>query len=210
MKKIILALILFSGFVANSQDASSYTTTTSQMRFNNPDLLQVYGAILGGAPSGTQTILGNVGGFTALSSSTITTSASPDYSSGDNVGGIITLTLSSRSSGGTGVISDLVIWDKDAQVPDLVIDYYDASPAGTYTDNSAQVMAGDHGVWLGRVKIYAADWETTGAISTVSIPVAIAFKTVGGTSLYFTIKTKSAINASSTSEFVVKHKLLQD
>lgn len=211
MKKIILALILFSGFVATSQNASSYTTTTSQMRFNNPDLLQLYGAILGGAPSGTQTISGNIGGFTVKLLNTITTSASPDYQTGDCVGGVNTMTNAARSAGGSGVIQDVIIWDKDAQSPNLVIDYWLSSPAGTYTDNSAEVIAGDHAIWLGSVSISSGDFIAQGAVTRATISgVGLPFVTSGSANIYFTISTTSTINSSSTSEFVIRHGILQD
>ncbi len=48
MKKIILAITLFFTVTLNAQQAAgSYTTPTTQLRFNNTDLLQLYGAIVG-------------------------------------------------------------------------------------------------------------------------------------------------------------------
>lgn len=189
------------------------TATLALVKKNNDTLAQSLRTIINSVDSSSVYLArnGNVGGFTAKILNTITTSASPDYSSGDNVGGINTLTGAVRISGGSGTIQDIIIWDKDAQSPSLVIDYWNTSPSGTYTDNAAEVIAGDHAIWLGSVSISSADFITQGAITRASIKgVGLNIKALGSANIYFTISTTSVINASSTSQIVIKHGILQD
>lgn len=220
MKKLILFLFLIlSGLSSFSQTAIKTSTTPTQLTAGNGTVVVKSGTTnvnvtttVTSIPSvsvTTGTI--SVGGFTVKLLNTITTSASPDYATGDNVGAINTLTSAARSSGGSGAIQDLIIWDKDAQSPNLVIDYWDTSPSGTFTDNAAEVIAGDHAIWLGSISINASDWITQGAITRVTISnIGIRFKSVGSANIYFTISTTSTINASSTSEFVLRHGIVQD
>jgi len=110
-----------------------------------------------------------MGGKTDKISNTITTSSGVAYTSGDNVGGIITITDALLKVDGTAILFDVEVWDKDDQKAPLTIDYWNASPSGTYTDNAAQVIAGDFAKWLGRVDVVEEDYETTGAVATAII-----------------------------------------
>lgn len=153
----------------------------------------------------------NVGGFSTRVSVTPVISASPDYSSGDNVGAIQTVASAVRSSGGTAMLTEIEIWDKAAQNSAFVIDFWDASPSGTYTDNSAEVIAGDDGKYLGSVFVSSADWVTTGAVSRCSIKgLGLILKPASGTSVYATVLTTSVPNQASTSDLIFKYSLIQD
>ncbi|MCH8244728.1 hypothetical protein IIB97_02485 [Patescibacteria group bacterium] len=99
---------------------------------------------------------------------TITTSDAAVYDHGDNIGGIITMTDALRVTGGTALLHDIAIWDKDKQNAVLEIDYWSESPSGTYTDNAAQVIAGDEAKHLGTIEIAAGDYKETGAVSKLS------------------------------------------
>ena len=216
MKKLLLLFVLIStlGF--------SQTTVP----------LKVTGTVVA-TPTGTQAVSGTVsiantptnvnvtatvntgtvssGALGAKSENTITTSASPDYSANDNVGGVNTMTLVGYANGASGYIYAVGLWDKTGTAPALTIDYWDTSPSGTYTDNAAEVIAGDLGVYLGTITIAAGDWVTTGATSRCLINKVLPFKCTGSIkSIYFTVLTTSAYNAASTSDIKTIHYIQQN
>ena len=89
----------------------------------------------------------------------ITTSATPDYSVGDNVGG--TFTITPQVTLGMGVkLMTLTVLDQAAQSPGLRIIFFGSKPTGTYTDNSAlDLSAADLPTIIGQIKISSSDWE---------------------------------------------------
>ncbi len=215
MKKIILALILFSGFVANSQDASSYTTTTSQMRFNNPDLLQVYGAILGGAPSGTQTILGNVGGFTALSSSTITMSVAGSYATGDYMGTSTTpqtFTNVCRTSGGSGIIKGIVASDKIVTANVAMELWLFSATFTAPTDNAAWAISdAEATTFIGVISLSTSNWKATSNNQVYyDDAFSIPFDLPTGTSIYYALVARGTTPSFTTADLHLGITILQD
>lgn len=174
MKKLLL-LALFAICVT----AQSQTTVP----------LKVTGTIVA-TPTGTQVVSGalNVGGYTGTSTLTVPTTT-PAYTYSDNVGGILTFTNAVRSNGGTSTLNEISIWDLSNQKSSFTIHFWDASPSGTYTDNSAEVIAGDHAKFLGHIKVNAADYTTVGAIATVDITGLSKgiLCASGSTSIYATI-----------------------
>lgn len=155
--------------------------------------------------------IGQVGGNTAIIRNTITTSTTA-YSANDNIGAINTMSGALRISGGTGIIQDLELWDKNAQNVAMYIDYWQSSPSnGTYTDNAAEVIAGDHATHLGTITIGTGDWVTRGAVSRAYISgIGLGIKATSGTSIYFTIYTIGAPTYTTTSGLETKHTILQD
>jgi len=163
----------------------------------------------------TKSIGGNTGGYTAKISTTPALGINVAYSSLDNVGGIVKIPDAVRIKNGTAIIEDIIIWDKDNQKATFQIDFWSASPsAGTYTDNSAQVIAGDQGLWLGSFPIAAADYVTTGTVATVvyrTIGLAIQPSVLTSTDIFYTLKdiTTTPTYTVATS-LIVKFGILQD
>lgn len=112
--------------------------------------------------------VGNMGGFTTVNKQqpTISTSA---YSSGFNVGGILTLGTAFRGNGGTAILESLTISDKSAQAAPFTILLFDAALTGTATDHSAYtVNASDVPKMVGQVVVANSDYTTT---STAAVAV---------------------------------------
>lgn len=152
----------------------------------------------------------NVGGFTEKLSGSVTTSSTA-YTANDNIGGIQTLTNLLRTSGGTGVLQGISFWALANQKPNLIIDFWDASPIGTYTNDSAQVIAGDHDKWLGQVEIGTSDWKDTGVISRVSkTGLGIVLKGNASRNVYMTIQDKTGVTFGSAAGLFYKVGVLQD
>lgn len=135
------------------------------------------------------------------------------YSSGDNIGGITTLTNVTRGAALSSELISISIWDNENQKPNIVIDFYGTSPSGTYTDNEAQVMAGDAGVWLGSISVTSAQFVTQGAIARYTISYNLVHEIFSGsasTSYYMTISTTSTPTWASANGLVVKTSYKQD
>jgi len=155
-------------------------------------------------------ISGNTGGFTDKIAITPTTSAGA-YTANDNIGGIITLTNALRVSGGTGILHNIDLWALNNQKPNLYIDLWDASPRGTYTNDTGQVIAGDHDKHLGFIEIEAADWKDTGVISRVSkTNLGLILKGVSSKDIYMTIQDKTGANFGSAAGLFGNVGILQD
>lgn len=153
----------------------------------------------------------NTGGFTTKVYFSPTTSATA-YAANDNIGGIITLTEAFRTNASTGVLESISLWLLNNATPNLYIDFWDASPtAGTYTNDSAQVIAGDQSKWLGFAEIVVADWKQTGVISRCSIvPSRIGIKASSSKNMYMTIQDKTGITLGSASGMFGYVTILQD
>lgn len=157
MKKLLSLLFAFSFVLGYSQ-----VTTPQPVKVTSGTV--TIGSGTTSVSSGTM----NVGGFTGSSTLTVGTST-PAYTYSDNVGGVLTFTNVARSNGGTSTLNEIVVWDLSNQKSSFTIHFWDASPSGTYTDNSAEVIAGDQAKFLGQIKVNAADYTTVGAIATVDI-----------------------------------------
>lgn len=158
-----------------------------------------------------ETHIGSMGGNSDKITNTITTTNASAYTAEDNIGGINTIANVLRVSGGTEILMDILIWDKDDQKAALQIDYWDASPSGTYTNDAGQVIAGDSAKWLGTVEVSASDYKTTGAVAkAVLTNLGVVLKGNGSRNIFFTIKTTDTPTYTSTSGLIVKHGVLQD
>ena len=133
---------------------------------------------------------------------TITTSASPDYSAGDAVGGgVITVTgVMPQSSGGLAYLRSLTLKDTSGQAPALSFLFFRATPTGgTYTDNSALDFGStDVGNLVGVVRIAASDWYTVDAHSLVSLGAIDILMVSNSADLYMLIVADATWNASAT------------
>lgn len=152
----------------------------------------------------------NTGGFSEKLSLSVTTSSTA-YAANDNIGGIQTLTNLLRTSGGTGILHELSFWTLANQKPNLLIDFWDASPSGTYTNDAPQVVVGDHGKWLGSAEISVSDWKDTGVVSRATkSSIGIILKGNASRNIFMTIQDKTGITLGSTSGMFYKVGVLQD
>src|SRR3990167_2130961 len=153
---------------------------------------------------------GNTGGFTSKIAFSPATSATA-YTANDNIGGIITLTSLLRTSGGTALLDTISLWLLGNAVPNLYIDFWDASPSGTYTNDVAQVIAGDQLKWLGMAEVAVTDWKQTGVISRCTInPPKLGFKGNASANIFMTIQDKTGVTLGSTAGLFGYVTALQD
>lgn len=135
-------------------------------------------------------------------SPTITGSASPDYTSGDNLGGELTLTNACRSAGGYTRLDSVVITNDAPGVAitgDIII--FNADPAGTFTDNAGTPdLSADAAKIVGKVPIASGDWVTVGSIGVAHITVNKIMKSAATTNLWAAINVTSAVNLAATTD----------
>lgn len=129
----------------------------------------------------------------------VTVEASPDYSSGDLVGGL--LTISSDPYGG-GLIQSVIITDLAKQNVDKDVVFFDTNPANTtFTENAALAIAdADLVDVLGIAPVL--DWfsfndNSIGQALNLAIPFV-------NTPLYAAIIERGTSNYASTSDLTIR------
>lgn len=137
---------------------------------------------------------------------TITTSASPDYSANDVVGGIITLSSVMAAAGRSAILKSVTLKDASGQAPALTLLFFRATPAaGTYTDNGALAWgAGDLANLVGVVKVLAADWYTQASKSLLAIGGIDLLMGAAASDLFLLIVADATWNAASTSDLTAE------
>lgn len=103
------------------------------------------------------------------------------------VSGVVTITGAARSSGGTGLIQSVTVFDDDNEKAAITLLFFDATPAsGTYVGNGALALStGDKAKYVGKVNILASDYETVGGEALACIRnIALPFKCVGSANLF--------------------------
>lgn len=185
---------VYSARIANAVDSNSvYSSRNNSLITTNTASLAVLKAKLDTVNQSLRYV-----GFKTKVLNSITTSTTA-YTSGDNVGGIITCTNALRTTGGTGELTDFMIWSTETQTLSGVVHFWNASPSGTYTDNDAAVIAGDQTKLLGVITFGATDFTTVGAISVAHIKnLAIPISGQAARSVYYTITLTSAPTWTAT------------
>jgi hypothetical protein len=140
---------------------------------------------------------------------TVSTSA---YTSGDNVGGKITLSDVCRGQMGSGLIQSVVITSKSLQTATFDVVFFNSDPSGsTFTDNVAQAVVDAD---LSKI-IGVAQCTTVVALAAESIHqatgLALPFALSGGaTTLYAAIIVRGTPTLGSTSDIWISVRVLQD
>jgi hypothetical protein len=140
-------------------------------------------------------------------SHTFTTSATPDYGTGDVVGtpkefaGFFNLPKRATE------IHTVTLKDKAGQVPPLSVYFFKTSAlTGTYTDNSAAVISEqDFNRCVGVVKIATGDWATAGgrSIVTAKPEIIVGNEENDYESLFVVVVATGAYNAATTSDLTI-------
>ncbi len=153
-----------------------------------------------------------VRGNTTVLRPTVTTTATPDYSSGDTMGGEITISNAVRTTSGAAVLQWVALWCDDALTPVLDLMFFDADlSGGTYTDNAAFAPStADKAAFLGSVHIAASDWRTLAGDTWANVHVGMPLKANGSQDLRLIIVAGETINLSGTAVITVALGMLRD
>lgn len=148
---------------------------------------------------------------------TVSTSA---YAIGDCVGSTMTFTSAALASGGTGVIvaANITCRAANTVTPDLDLLLFEASPSGTFTDNSAPTLTDanlEAALPLTTIKFRTADYialpsNTTVAGRALDGQPAIDFICSGSANLFGLLIARAAFTLASSSDLVVALHVLQD
>lgn len=146
-------------------------------------------------------------GFRSMVRVTPPMTATPDYSDGDAVGGLMEFANVVREGANSGAIERIAIKSKIAPGVGVVLHLFDASPsASTYADNGAlSIHANDFPKIVRSIVIASADFVDVEAGGyQVEKAVNIPFSLASGTSLFGIIEADGTINAGSASDFEVQ------
>lgn len=141
--------------------------------------------------------------------SSLTVSTSPAYSSGDCIGGLLTFQVPP----GSFALQSVTVTDVDAQAPALSVIFFESTPAGTTTDNTALTISTDRLKILGVVAVAATDYVAVGGVSIATVkPGAFTLQpTSGNTTLYAAIGTTSTPTfTNTTTKFAVRVGLVEN
>ena len=151
-----------------------------------------------------QTLIGKTGEKIFSIEVTPTVSASPDYSTGDVVGSIMTFASPAVDAAGDFTVRGAVVRSKaDITVAcDLLL--FNALPTATYTDNSAvAVGATDLAKLVGVIKFASTDATDLGTEACLSKEANIPVKLASGNNVYGVLVARGTINLASTSDITV-------
>jgi hypothetical protein len=143
-----------------------------------------------------ENFIGSVGGKSINVTPTITTSATL-YTTGDCVGGVLTLTDAARIDGKQTILQSLHIKDASNQKVPLTILIFESNPTGgtgfTATDNAAFSYGSDTATYakqIGKINVVAGDYETIDSKATAVISgLGRIYTPVGSNDLFAVIIT---------------------
>lgn len=135
--------------------------------------------------------LSKLGGKTKCISPSITTSAGA-YTSGDCVGGVLTLDAPVSDVNGTCILKSIVVKDNANQNADLTVLIFNSNPSGaTTTDNSAFAWGStSFPKCVGRFNVSASDYESINSKSIANVDtIASPIQSDGSVLLYAVVIT---------------------
>lgn len=155
------------------------------------------------------------GGLMTKLTATPTVSASPAYTAGDCVGGLMTLSNAVRSGPLSGVLAAIEVMCKSAQTFAFDVIFFDANPSGsTLNDNAAiAIAAADFDKIVGVAQITGTApnaWVNVGTPSfavaaNVNLPLKLA-----STTLYAVLVARGTPTLGSTSDIKFAALVYQD
>ncbi len=131
-------------------------------------------------------------------------SASPDYASGEVIGGVMSFPAAMRGAGKTGYIVDITIHSKAAITVPIDVWVFNTNPSnGTYTDNAAFALnTTDQLLSLGARQV--STWYSGGTPSTGSVECRIPVYGNATDGLWGIMVARGAINLGSTTDITVR------
>lgn len=151
------------------------------------------------------------GGNTVVVTPTLTVSTAI-YAAGDSIGGLIELEGAMRTTGGTGVLSGLVLVDVDNVKPELEILLFDQEPtAATIEDQAAVGLATDHVKIVGRVAVTSDDWVTVAGAGVCELAnLNRVVRAVGGASVWCALVAVGTPDFTTAAGVILRAKFFQD
>ena len=132
--------------------------------------------------------------------------ATPDYSTGDLIGGKQELINAVEESGAAGIIRGITVADAANQKIQIDAIFFNADPSNTtFTENGAlAVNAADLDKIIGAVVVGTYFAFNANAFGQPSGAVRIPFVLGGGTSLFLALIARGTINLAATTDLDVR------
>lgn len=157
--------------------------------------------------------LSQVGGKSICVEPQITTSIGT-YSSGDSIGGIITLKDVMARSNGTAILKSILVMDNNGQSSALTILFFSSNPVGaTTTDNSVFSYGNTFFNQIGKINIVSDDYETidTKSVADIDTYCKLIQNKENSTDIYIIIIAKaSPTYTAGASSLRINFGFLQD
>lgn len=185
-------------------------STAANQSTANSSLSTIASAVQAATPAGENHV-GEVGGNQLTISVAQTVTASSAYTSGNAIGGLVTLASASRVSGGSGLIQSVVLNLKSAQTTSTDVVFFSANPTGsTCTDKTAfSVAAADFDKVLGVVHV--TDWTSLGTPSVgQGQNLAMPFALSSGTTIYACVVTRGTPTFTATTDVTIGIRVLRN
>lgn len=157
--------------------------------------------------------IGEVSGNSAAVQVALTVSTSPAYSSGDSIGGKITIANAARAAGRSTTLQNMTVLDRANQSPAGTILIFNADPVNaTITDNAAFVYSTDDLKVVARIPVAASDYVTINSKSIAGLPNLgrVLGAPASGTSLFAAFVTTSTPTFAATTDVQVTFGLMRD
>jgi len=124
------------------------------------------------------------------------------FTSGDSIGGKITLTNAMEVSGGSAILDQITLIDRANQKPVCEIFIFESDPsAATITNNAAFVFSTDDTLVIARIVLASGDWTTTNSKGVACVKnIGALVKAVGSKNLYAAIVTTSTPTFVATTD----------
>lgn len=141
---------------------------------------------------------------TRVLTATPTVTASPDYTAGDVVGGLLTFTNAFPATSRTGRIVSVAIVDDAGQTATYDLFLFKSEPATTYTDNAAfspseaDLVLASPVLQVSSSNRFAADAKAITSLSSLN-----SFVQATSTTLYGVLVDRTGRNGASASDITV-------
>jgi len=137
------------------------------------------------------------------------------YASGDQLGGVMTITKAIRAGSATSLLQAITICEKGTQKAAMDIVFFHTDPTSVITsvDNGvfAITAANVAAYVLGYTTISTSDWITVGSGAVASVRnIGGLHKPVSGQDIYAAVIVRGTPTYASTSDLTFRFKYLQD
>jgi hypothetical protein len=213
---VLLALGLAGLIGASAAPPYTGNTTGTDSAAILNTLTDTYTAVIAARPAGENHI-GEVGSNSHVIVVPQTVTASSAYTSGNAVGGLITIANAARvsgsagASGTSGLLQSVSVDAKSAQTTQMDLLLFNANPSGTTcTDKTAlAVAAADWNKWIGTAHI--TDWTSGGTPSMGQAQnLAMPYVLASSTTLYGCLVTRSTPTFTATTDISVNFHVLRN
>lgn len=193
----------FSSTDTTSPNTATPLVTAVQELFDGTNLVR------GRADAGKFAQVATAATLTKVATPTVSTT--PAYTSGDSIGGLISLTSAVRYAAGGGTITSVVISDKAKQSAPIDVIFFTANPGSTtFTDNGAlAVNAADLISIVGVISVTSYSAFSANSVGS-ALGQSLPFVLGSGTTLYAALVARGTPTYASTSDVQLTVGILPD